>query len=273
MRLTVSCAAFNNIKYTKMFLASIKTSNEHEVFVVDNGSTDGTSEFLKESGINHISYKENRGFSYAYNDAMDHALKDDGDLLLFCGNDTVLDSNAIDHFVRALDESDLEMFSGNEIIDKAVLEVNEGALEAMKHKVSFVLPSYDYLHYTGNSGMNHSCLIRRKSVFDKIGYYDVNFYPAYFEDNDYNRRCGLAGIDCGLVHSAQFLHYWSRSIYEGGLASLNSVRFNINRSYYREKWGGGVGNESFKLPFGNSKLSINDRAYEIKVLQGLGIVK
>ena len=32
-----------------------------------------------------------------------------------------------------------------------------------------------------------------RATAEKVGYFDENFYPAYFEDNDYVYRCRLAG--------------------------------------------------------------------------------
>jgi len=273
MRLTISCATFNCLKYTKLFLESIKCSYPHEVFVIDNGSVDGTPKFLKEQGINHIRYEENRGFSYAYNDAMDRAFKSGEDnLLLFCGNDIIFRPDCVDHLVQALLESDFEMFCGNEVLNKEVLEENEAALERFAYKFSFHEPKYDGLVY-GPGGMNHSCIIRKKSSFNKVGYYDVGFYPAYFEDNDYARRCDLLGVKYGTVESAIFYHFWSRAIHEGGVAQLNSLRFEKNRQYYIDKWGGSVGNESHTSPFNSgSDVRISTRDDESQILKEFGVI-
>lgn len=268
-RLVIGAPVHNNLKYTKLFLESIKCSNTHEVLIIDNGSTDDTLTFLKDSGINHIHYEQNRGYSYAYNDAMDYALTDDDNLLLWCGNDIVLRPCSIDWLVRAITESDYEMLCGNEILNKEILTVNPGAYKEFGYKFGFNEPKYTELKY-GSGGMNHSCLIRKKSVFDKVGYYDVNFFPAYFEDNDYARRCDLLGIKYGTVESALFYHFWSRSIYEGGLKQLNSERFGKNRAYYISKWGGAPKQETYDKPFGSDSIPILSRKYESRVLESLG---
>ncbi len=272
MKLTISCAAFNNIKYTKLFLDSIVCSFPHEVFIINNGSVDDTAEVLKERGVPHVNYKENRGFSYAYNDALDRSLKSDDDLLLFCGNDIVFRPDSIDYLVRGMLETDYEMLCGNEVLNKEILSENKDALQNFKYKFSFEEQKYTELLYSPG-GMNHSCLIRKKSVFDKVGYYDVNFFPAYFEDNDYARRCELSGIKYGTVESAIFYHFWSRSIHEGGLRELNNRRFNLNRAYYVHKWGGAVGEERYNKPFSNGDIKIDSRFYEQTLLSTLGVLK
>jgi len=272
MKLIISCAVINNLKYTKFFLESIVCSYPYEIFIIDNGSTDDTPNFLKKWGINHIRYNENRGFSYAYNDAIDYALKGDNNLLLFCGNDIVFRPDSINYLVEALLNTGFEMFCGNEVLNKEILQENEEAVENFKYKFSFDEPVYTKLQYS-RGGMNHSCIIRQKSVFDKVGYYDVNFYPAYFEDNDYARRCDLAGVKYGTVDSAVFYHFWSRSIHEGGLRELNDRRFSLNAQYYITKWGGSVGNESHTFPFNSgSDVRISTRDDELQALKGFGVI-
>jgi len=270
--LIIGCATFNNLKYTKLFLESIKCSCPYEILIVDNGSTDDTLRWLRDNSINHIAYAENRGFSYAYNDAMDYALKDKNSLLLWCGNDIVFRPTCIDYLIQALRESDYEMFCANEVLNKEILVENEKALERFRYKYSFDEPEQSKLLYSPG-GMNHSCIIRKKAVFDKVGYYDVGFYPAYFEDNDYARRCDLVGVKYVTVESAVFYHFWSRSIHEGGLRELNDRRFSLNQQYYITKWGGSIGNESYTSPFNSgSDVRISTRDDELQALKGFGVI-
>ena len=272
--LVIGCAVHNNLKYTKLFLESIKCSYPYEILIVDNGSTDGTTDWLKESKHNCIFYNKNMGFGCAYNDALDYAFKNSDKLLLWCGNDIVFRPESVNHMVQALLSTDYEMFCGNEILNKEILSTESGrrSMDNFKYKFSFdesksVDLSYSY------GGMNHSCIIRKKSVFEKVGYYDVHFYPAYFEDNDYAKRCDLAHIKYGTVESAIFYHFWSRTIHEGGMKEINDRRFDANRQYYFAKWGGYVGQEKYVKPFNYlaNELSIFSRADEAQILGRFGI--
>jgi len=268
-KVVIAIPTFNNIKYTKLALASIKCSFQHEVLVIDNGSMDDTVTWLIDNNVNHIAYKENRGFSYAYNEAMDYAFSSDA-FLLFAANDIVFYPNSIDHMVQALLESGFEILCGHEILNKTIVEAENAnlLLEEFPYQLSFDKKEYDSLQYSAG-GMNHSCIVRQKSSFDTVGYYDVNFYPAYFEDNDYARRCNLLNVKYGTVASAMFEHFWSRSIYEGGVQALNNRRFPKNKEYYVKKWGGGVGEEQYEIPFNSQGIKISSREHELKVLMGL----
>jgi len=46
---------YNCLNFTKRMMESIKTFYDYDLFVVDNMSIDGTQEWLKEQGIEHIS--------------------------------------------------------------------------------------------------------------------------------------------------------------------------------------------------------------------------
>ena len=89
----------------------------------------------------------------------------------------------------------------------------------------------------------------KRSVFDKTGYADVNFWPnGYFEDNDAARRANLCGVKaCGLSEAAYF-HFWSRTIHQGENRQ-HSRYFERNLAHYIHKWGGAVGGESYSQPY------------------------
>ena len=68
-KVTVIIPNYNGLKFMEPCMAALKrqTSQEFEVLVVDNGSTDGSAEWLKEHQIPGIFLKENTGFSGAVN--------------------------------------------------------------------------------------------------------------------------------------------------------------------------------------------------------------
>lgn len=87
------------------------------------------------------------------------------------------------------------------------------------------------------------------SAIEKAGWFDENFHPAYFEDNDYDRRCQLsgvpmAGLPSGLLHRASST-ISSNSVYR----NENGRTFPYNALYYRQKWGGPPRQERFETPF------------------------
>jgi GT2 family glycosyltransferase len=84
-----------------------------------------------------------------------------------------------------------------------------------------------------------ACFVITQSVVEKVGLFDENIYPCYYEDNDYHRRIKLA--------NAQFLTMTNLGvIHQGGSQTImsdpdyntaNGRSFSMNADYYFDKWG------------------------------------
>jgi GT2 family glycosyltransferase len=86
-----------------------------------------------------------------------------------------------------------------------------------------------------------------KKTFKKVGEFDIKFFPAYFEDNDYHYRMKLLGLKYMQI---PFLNPY---IYKSSMTidkepKLRDLIQN-NREYYISKWGGEPMRETFKKPF------------------------
>jgi len=92
----------NQLAYTRECLASIRqrTDEPYELIVVDNGSTDGTVEYLHSlAGVTVISNPENRGFPVAVNQGIRAAR---GRHLLLLNNDCIVTTGWLGRLLRAL---------------------------------------------------------------------------------------------------------------------------------------------------------------------------
>ena len=81
--------------------------------------------------------------------------------------------------------------------------------------------------------------------------FDENFYPAYYEDNDADRRLMLEGLHRTQVILPSWVHDNSSTLYDGSIEYQKAhwVSFNKNGLYYQRKWGGMPGSEQFTTPF------------------------
>ena len=91
---------------------------------------------------------------------------------------------------------------------------------------------------------------------DKIGYVDVNFYPAYYSDNDYARRGVNANLKTCALANSQYFHFWSRTIHQGSGGSTARY-FENNRKYYIMKWLGDFSRERWTIPFNGKPHHLN----------------
>ena len=94
------------------------------------------------------------------------------------------------------------------------------------------------------------------ATIDRVGLIDDwTFFPIYFDDNDYSRRCLLGGVEIinykgGIVHGAKedgdgSVTIKSSDQYREG----NNRTFPVNYNKYLEKWGGPPGWETFTTPW------------------------
>lgn len=93
-KVAVFTLTMNRLEYTKMMFATIRetTNVPFDHFVVDNGSTDGTVEFLKElkeQGFikDYIANEENHGIPVASNEALDMIKPEEYDYIIKVDND------------------------------------------------------------------------------------------------------------------------------------------------------------------------------------------
>lgn len=229
----------NNLEYTKLCIKSIRLHdvlNNYEIIVVDNNSTDGTVEWLKQQeGIRYILNNENKGFPAGCNQGIKIANKKNDIFLL--NNDTVLMQNSIFNLRMGL-------YSGEDV----------GATGATSNSVSNrQMISYkfdDFNDYVNYSKLNNICdessyvnriklvgfaMFIRRDVLDKVGYLDERFTPGNFEDDDLSYRIIKEGYKLLLCKDSYIHHFGSITF-----SSVNQdykKLMTTNSKKFKEKWG------------------------------------
>ena len=111
---SVIMPAYNVEKYIKKALDSVckQSYSDLEIMVIDDGSTDRTYEVLTEYAQNDsrikVIKKKNGGVSSARNLALDNA---HGEYICFFDSDDYLEENAIETFIRAIEDSSSDWVS------------------------------------------------------------------------------------------------------------------------------------------------------------------
>ena len=94
--------------------------------------------------------------------------------------------------------------------------------------------SPDTITLAGDPGW--CCAHIGRNVVAKIGLFCENFHPAYFEDNDYERRANAYGIHI-VRSSAKVRHENSATINaDRALAEKNAASFQANQQLYLRRW-------------------------------------
>jgi hypothetical protein len=91
------------------------------------------------------------------------------------------------------------------------------------------------------------------------GWFDQNFFPAYFEDNDMHYRMNLSGLT-GLIHTDyQVFHEVSMTQrFDSKNPVTTGEQFEAHSAYYDKKWGGLPTDETYTTPFNNLDLTVRD---------------
>lgn len=83
-----------------------------------------------------------------------------------------------------------------------------------------------------------SFFVISKEAFQKVGEFDTNFSPAYFEDNDYLERLWEAGYTPMRAEHISYYHVFQGTIKRGdGISKKYADFMNKNLNYFRQKWG------------------------------------
>jgi GT2 family glycosyltransferase len=128
-----------------------------------------------------------------------------------------------------------------------VLMLNDDIyLGKTEEQILRMIDLFQHIHFL-NSFMNWSSWILSVEAYKKIGNFDENFFPAYFEDNDYCYRMRLNEFErYNTDYLNPVVYRNSQTILKD--SSLNQ-NFNKNRQYYASKWGGLPSEETFTTPF------------------------
>ncbi len=83
-----------------------------------------------------------------------------------------------------------------------------------------------------------SCFMMRRGTLERHGWFDREYKPAYFEDNDYVTRVVLGGQEPKQVTAARHRHEGSLTIkLDPEMAGHVRHWFGVNAARFRAKWG------------------------------------
>ena len=213
---TVVIPNYNGKKYLDDCLKSLKKQSyqEFKVIIVDNGSTDGSQDHIKNKypQVELIELSENTGFANAANVGIKAA---DSEYVFLLNNDTMCDENALENLIRVMENKKklfsaqakmLKMKEPHEIDDCGDLYCALGwAFTPGKDK--------DNRQFARRESVTSACAgaaIYRKSYFDTVGYFDEAHF-CYLEDVDLGYRARLFGYANVMEPSAVVYHVGSGS--------------------------------------------------------------
>jgi len=216
-RIYIIIPVHNRKHLTRECLLSLRkqTFQNCKVIVVDDGSTDGTSEMIKKGfpkvvllhGDGNLWWTgaTNLGVEYAL------ALADQDDYILTLNNDTVVGSNYIQTFLNSASEYPKSLIGSISVSDKDESRVVDAGV-----RINWLTAKYTNLTESRRYKdiLNAGSLIQKVDVlpgrgtlipievFRKVGLYDFKRLPHYGADYEFSRRANMKGYNLLINYKA-----------------------------------------------------------------------
>jgi len=191
---------------------------DFEIIVVDNGSIDGSVQFIKEHfpDVNILSLTENKGFAHACNLGIRYAK---GEFIALLNNDAEPDKDWLFYLTDALSKyTDYSFFASFVLMyDKPDIVDSAGDCFSpfgVAFKRGHRKEAKKYYKKEKVFGASASASIYRKDFFNHVGFFDEDLYFLY-EDADISFRANLFGLKCLFVPEAKVFHHISASSKKG----------------------------------------------------------
>jgi len=228
---------YNQLNLLHMCLNSImdNTDSPYELIVIDNASTDGTGEYLRNlSGqVRFRVLETNRGFAGAVNVGLMMAK---GRTVVLLNNDTLVTERWLDNMLACLNSDDrigmvgpvTNYISGDQQIPVPYGDIRE--LPAFARQNNRPNPS----RWRRTDRLVGFCLLFRRELFHRIGYFDEGFEVGNFEDDDFNIRVRMLGKSLVVAEDAFIHHFGSASM--KALGDRFALVNDRNERYFTDKW-------------------------------------
>lgn len=249
MKLLVVIVTYNAMQWAERCFSSLKNSTvPPDIFVVDNGSTDGTQAFIKAHypEVMFHQSEENLGFGKANNMGLQYALDHNYDYVYLLNQDAwVMD----DTFERLIDISkkhpeygilspfqmnaDMQHIDRNFVANVLAWKSNPNIVNDMyNQKLGEVYPV---------SGVMAAHWFMPIKTIRNVGGFSPSF-PHYGEDDNYIDRLHFWGLIVGVIPSLKVVHDRggredapSKRIYMGYISALlyfSSTRFSLKHATF-----------------------------------------
>ena len=226
MSVDIVIPVLNQLHYTKQCLEGLyaNTASSINIIVINNGSTDGSQEYLAASAsLTVIDNAINLGCAAAWNQGVKAGRSP---WIVLLNNDVLLPEGWLEGLLAFAETGNMDIVSPGMHGGPCDYDFESYAAGYMKKMAR-----------ASRRGEAHGvCFLVKRKVFETIGYFDENFRIGQYEDADFFRRARMAGFALGVT-GASYIHHFG-SVTQKDLQENKATRpyEAENREYYRKKW-------------------------------------
>jgi len=204
--------------------------NEHEIIVVDDGSTDESVKVIEQfSGIKLIALPQNRGFGAACNIG---AAESQNAIVIVLNNDVIVEENFIIPLLEAFEDPGIFAVSCKiKKWDKETVEIGRtcgrfscGFISIKRDNLGSPSITLQPTFYASGGAVAYD-----KGKFLQLGGFDPLYYPFYWEDNDLSYRAWKRGWE--VLYQPHSVVYHQHQ----GTIGRSFSKSYIKTIYYRNK--------------------------------------
>jgi GT2 family glycosyltransferase len=194
---TITFACYNQLDYTKQFIASLDREEVDfsRIVAVDNGSTDGTREWLTQQGFGAVVLNDrNLGCGAAWNQG---ALAIQSKWTVVMNNDVVCAKGWLLHLLTAAEMTQLQIASPAMVEGELNYDFEAFVADAQTKMAGYL-----------RHGAPHAvCMAIRDDVWSEIGYFMPVPKLLGYEDAIFYQRALEAGLKTGTCADSWLHHY------------------------------------------------------------------
>jgi len=215
------------------------TKEPFEFVFVDNGSTDGTLEYLSTiPNSKLIANTENRGFAAGNNQGM---LAASGEYIMLLNNDTIVTEEWLSGLHYWLKENPSIGIVGPRANNVAPIQNVYGTTYNTNEEMQIFAKLWREKH-RGQGFYPHRligfCMLFHRQLLEEVGGLDESFYPGGYEDDDFSIRTRIRGKMLWVAHDV-YIHHVGHGTFE-----VNGSRYKdsslANAERFRQKWNPGI---------------------------------
>ena len=238
IKVSVIIVNWNGKQHLEECLDSLskQTFKAFETILVDNGSSDGSIEFVEKNFpiVKVIKLNYNNGFCRGNNIGLQHAR---GDFIALLNNDTLVDMHWLEELYRAMTKHSHVGICASCIVNYYSRDVLDTAgdgfdLCGVGYKIGEGMPVTEFQKERYVFGACAGAVLYRRSMIDEIGFFDERFF-ALGEDLDLSFRARLAGYKCLYVPDAIVYHKIGRTVGQNSDFLLYHSRRNVEYTFFK----------------------------------------